>query len=222
MLPGLDQFACQNLAVPIEVMEHVVRVESSFNPLAIGVVGGRLQRQPRTLPEALATVRMLEEQGFNFSLGLAQVNRHNLATYDLASYEAAFQPCANLSAGARILAECRDRFQGDWGKAFSCYYSGNDVTGFRDGYVQKVFASMGRDTSEGEGHPIRVIGLPLPRRLAATRDPTEAQRNGRDSYGSSRIPIRQSSTGATSLMGAEPGADARDAGQASADRAFVF
>lgn len=142
MLAGLDQLACQDLAVPIDVMEHVVRVESSFNPLAIGVVGGRLVRQPRTLPEALATVRMLEERGYNFSLGLAQVNRHNLASYGLASYEAAFQPCQNLRAGALILAECLRRSGGDWGKAFSCYYSGNTVTGFRDGYVQKVFASM--------------------------------------------------------------------------------
>ena len=68
MLPGLDQFACQDLAVPVDVMEHVVRVESSFNPFAIGVVGGRLARQPKELPEALATARMLEEKGFNFSL----------------------------------------------------------------------------------------------------------------------------------------------------------
>jgi type IV secretion system protein VirB1 len=26
----------------------------------------------------------------------------------------------------------------DWGKAFSCYYSGNFVTGYKHGYVQKV------------------------------------------------------------------------------------
>ena len=45
-------------------------------------------------------------------------------------------------AGARILAECRGRAGNDWGKAFSCYYSGNFVTGYRQGYVQKVFASM--------------------------------------------------------------------------------
>jgi len=69
-------FDCPNLAVPIEVMQHVVRVESSGNPYAIGVVGGRLARQPRNLSEAVVTAQMLEQQGYNFSLGIAQVNRY--------------------------------------------------------------------------------------------------------------------------------------------------
>lgn len=66
MLPGMELMNCPNLAVPKEVMQHVVRVESSNNPYAIGVVGGRLARQPKNLPEALATVRMLESRGYNF------------------------------------------------------------------------------------------------------------------------------------------------------------
>lgn len=139
---AMDLPACGELAVPAGVMHHVVRVESAFNPYAIGVVGGRLARQPRTLPEAVATARMLEARGHNFSLGLAQVNRYNLARYGLPDYASAFQACPNLRAGARILAECHARAQGDWGKAFSCYYSGNFATGFRHGYVDKVFASM--------------------------------------------------------------------------------
>ena len=71
-------FSCADLAVPHDIMHHVVRVESSGNPYAIGVVGGRLQRQPKNLAEAVATAKMLEQKGFNFSLGLAQVNRYNL------------------------------------------------------------------------------------------------------------------------------------------------
>ncbi|MBS0215805.1 MAG: lytic transglycosylase domain-containing protein [Proteobacteria bacterium] len=141
MLPGLELMGCP-LAVPAEVMQHVVNVESSYNPYAIGVVGGRLVRQPKTLPEALATVRMLESRGYNFSLGLAQVNRHNLPKYGLETYAEAFQPCANLMAGSRILAECNQRAGGHWGKSFSCYYSGNFVTGYRQGYVQKIERSM--------------------------------------------------------------------------------
>ena len=141
MLPGMELMGCQDLAVPRDVMHHVVRVESSFNPYAIGVVGGRLVRQPRNLPEAVSTARMLEQRDYNFSLGLAQVNRHNLAAYGLDSYEKAFQPCANLRAGSHILAECYQRSR-DWGKAFSCYYSGDFRTGFRHGYVQKIYASM--------------------------------------------------------------------------------
>lgn len=142
MLPGMELMGCTDLAVPREVMHHVVRVESSYNPFAIGVVGGRLIRQPRNLPEAVATAQMLEDRGFNFSLGLAQVNRYNLKKYGLETYEKAFQACPNLSAGSRILAECYSRSKQDWGDSLSCYYSGNFVTGYRHGYVQKVFASM--------------------------------------------------------------------------------
>lgn len=135
-------FSCTDLAVPHDVMHHVVKVESSGNPYAIGVVGGRLQRQPKNLVEAVATAKMLEEKGFNFSLGLAQVNRYNLKKYGLHSYEHAFQACPNVKAGSRILRECYNRAK-DWGKSFSCYYSGNFVTGYKHGYVQKIFSSMG-------------------------------------------------------------------------------
>ena len=109
MLPGLEMMACPEMAVSMDVMQHVINVESSRNPYAIGVVGGALVRQPKALDEALATVRMLEEKGYNFSIGLAQVNRYNLGKYGLDSYEKAFQQCPNLQAGSRILAECYKR-----------------------------------------------------------------------------------------------------------------
>jgi type IV secretion system protein VirB1 len=107
------------------------------------------------LPEALATVRMLEGRGYNFSLGLAQVNRYNLGRYGLSSYAQAFDACPNLQAGARILAECNARAGGDCGKAFSCYDSGDFSTGYRHGNVQKVFASM--RAGQDESQPIPVV-----------------------------------------------------------------
>lgn len=174
MLPGMELMGCQGLAVPTEVMHHVVRVESSYNPYAIGVVGGRLVRQPKNLPEALATVRMLESRGFNFSIGLAQVNRYNLDKYGLDTYEKAFEPCANLSAGSKILAECYQRASGDWGKSFSCYYSGNFSTGFRHGYVQKIYASVrqGRAGEDVPGAPaIEVVGRTARRTVPVSKHP---------------------------------------------------
>ncbi|MDO9253364.1 MAG: lytic transglycosylase domain-containing protein [Hydrogenophaga sp.] len=149
---------CPDLSVPHEVMQHVVHVESSRNPFAIGVVGGYLASQPKNLVEALAAVRQLKEEGYNFSVGIAQVNRYNLAKYGLNTYAEAFDVCSNLKAGSRILRECYDRAQ-DWGKAFSCYYSGNFATGFDHGYVQKIFASM-RKVQFGlvaQAEPVRII-----------------------------------------------------------------
>jgi type IV secretion system protein VirB1 len=147
MLPGIELLGCQNLAVPVEVMRHVVKIESGANPFAIGVVGGRLARQPKTLDEALATVRMLESKGYNYSLGLTQVNRVNFAKYDLGTHEKVFDPCTNLSVGSRILADCFNSAGRHWGKALSCYYSGNFTTGFAHGYVQKVLDSISNGTT---------------------------------------------------------------------------
>jgi len=154
MIPGIESFACGPLAVPNEVMEHVVRVESSFNPFAIGVVGGRLQRQPQSIAEAEATARALESDGRNYSVGLAQVNRINFKRFDLDEPRKAFDVCRNLRAGASILAECFERSDGEWGPAFSCYYSGNETTGYEHGYVQKIFASIQSSTVGSSEAPV--------------------------------------------------------------------
>ncbi|MEZ5663220.1 MAG: lytic transglycosylase domain-containing protein [Burkholderiaceae bacterium] len=176
-------FDCPDLAVPIEIMRHVVHVESAHNPFAIGVVGGRLSRQPRQLGEALAAVRALKAQGFNFSVGIAQVNRYNLAKYGLNSYAESFEVCPNLQAGAEILKECYDRAQ-DWGKAFSCYYSGNFVTGFEHGYVQKVLDSMSRNQASDQSRSdIAVIARDRHVRRQPSRDdgvPLTAQESQAD------------------------------------------
>lgn len=164
MFTAMDMTMCPNLAVPAEVMHHVVQVESGSNPFAIGVVGGQLVRQPASLDEALATAQMLDAKGYDYSLGVAQVNRRNLGRYGLNSYAKAFDACANVAAGAQILAECYDRSGNDWGKAFSCYYSGNFVTGYRDGYVQKVYASMQEDAPAGTSP----TAAPIPLRPADT------------------------------------------------------
>lgn len=181
---------CPDLAVPKEVMQHIVRVESSRNPFAIGVVGGALARQPRSLEDALAAVQALKAEGYNFSVGIAQVNRYNLAKYGLKTYAQAFEVCPNLQAGSRILRECYDRAK-DWGKAFSCYYSGNFVTGFEHGYVQKIFASMRKAQDKAaRADEIRVIPYNSSRPRKLTRDDGVPLRAGE---GSSRGAIRQSS-----------------------------
>ncbi|PLZ00414.1 lytic transglycosylase [Burkholderia sp. WAC0059] len=136
-------------------MQAVVRTESGGNPYAIGVVGGHLVRQPRTLGEAVATAHVLEHAGWNYSVGLAQVNRGHLAGYGLTG-AAAFDACRNLAAGADILAHCyggavrrgRPVHSGQVAlrDALSCYASGNFQTGYRTGYVQRVVLSVAQDS----------------------------------------------------------------------------
>jgi type IV secretion system protein VirB1 len=130
----------------------IVDVESGFNPHAIGVVGGVLERQPRNAAEALATIERLRSDGWNFSVGLAQINRHNFGRLGL-SDASALDACSNLAAMQAVLAECFDRHGEDatpqiaLRRALSCYYSGNAVTGFRHGYVDRVVKAAQRPAS---------------------------------------------------------------------------
>lgn len=179
LLSDMDVMNCQSLAVPYDVMHYVASIESSLNPYAIGVVGAHLVRQPRSLGEAVATARMLETRGYNFSVGLAQVNRHNLSKYGLRSYQDAFDGCASLRVGARILSECLDRSGHDWGRALSCYFSGNFVTGFRTGYVQKVLSLWRHDAGTPDtGRDSAIAVAPASRRplsrIEASAPPSSA------------------------------------------------
>lgn len=133
-----------------QTIHALVKTESSFNPYAIGIVGARLARQPRSLSEAIATVENLEKLGYNYSVSYGQVNKHNFSKYGL-TYKTAFDPCKNLRASGMILKDCFDRAMKRFNEpqrallsAFSCYYSGNFSTGFKrdfagqPAYVDKV------------------------------------------------------------------------------------
>lgn len=169
-----------------QTMAAVVNVESGYNPYAIGVVGGRLARQPKNAEEAVATAQALEQGGWNFSLGIAQVNRYNLPKFNL-SYREAFEPCANLRAGSKILEECYTRASGKFPDAqaalqaaLSCYYSGNFSRGFRPdapgkpSYVQKVLASAGQPALAIPVVPA-IAGAATPAKPATAARPAPAE-----------------------------------------------
>ena len=127
---------CTNGVHPV-IMHGIISQESSFNPFAIGVVNGRLPRQPQTHAEGVAAIRSLEARGMNFSVGLAQVNKQHFRRFGF-NAETIFEPCANVKAGAIIYQECYAAAERRFGKnqhaigaALSCYYSGNFQTGFR-------------------------------------------------------------------------------------------
>ena len=150
--------------VHLTTAHALVAVESAFNPWAIGVVGGSLQRQPRHRTEALAAALALQAAGRNFSVGLGQINMGNFQRLGL-SLESAFEPCSNLAAMQTVLSECFERARrkspsrsGDQvalRAALSCYYSGNFTTGFRHGYVGKVVAAARNPLPISQHTPIK-------------------------------------------------------------------
>lgn len=129
--------------VHADTARALVSVESGFNPWAIGVVGGALLRQPRHRAEALVTARALQAAGWNFSVGLGQINVGNFDRLGLTP-RSALDPCTSLTAMQAVLGECYARAASKHAAqralryALSCYYSGNFTVGLRHGYVHKV------------------------------------------------------------------------------------
>lgn len=168
--------ACAPLIAPDTAMA-VIEVESARNPWAIGVVGNALTRQPASGEEALATAQALRSQGWDFSVGLAQINQRNFPRLGL-TVHSAFDPCTNLQAMQTLLVDCFLRAearrtaaaghedaasapaqQHRLHRALSCYYSGNFQTGLRPdlpgrpAYVDRVLAARPHNRTRGSPPP---------------------------------------------------------------------
>lgn len=204
----------------------IVRTESGFNPFAIGVVGGRLERQPRNLDEAVATARMLLSAGWNASFGLGQVNKVNLAKHGL-DVSSVFDPCQNLRAASAIFS---DNFRRARPKAadeqhalqlaLSEYYSGNYKTGFEHGYVQKVMANAAQ--------PIPVVPsrgtVPRQSQEAPRAQPALAAKGSRGGESPARAPAE--TTGSEVTPARSPafvfGATRATTGEGAQESPFMF
>ena len=129
----------------------VAQTESRLNPLAIGVNGpGGGSLDIRALETAVRTAEALIAAGRNIDLGLGQINSRNLGWLGL-SVEAAFDPCRNLAAAARLLQASYARAnpapgaeQAALRTALSLYNTGDPQRGLRNGYVARVVRAASR------------------------------------------------------------------------------
>jgi type IV secretion system protein VirB1 len=133
-----------------ETLVSVARVESAFDPLAIGVNGAASKRiHPKSVAEAIGAARRLIADGANIDLGLGQLNVANLGRLGMTVADA-FEPCRNLRGAGQLLQEAYQaqspipgREQAALRVALSIYNTGRTDLGFRNGYVAKVLASAG-------------------------------------------------------------------------------
>ena len=134
--------------VAAETLVSLVYTESHFDPYAIGVnAKGVAAPKVSDRASAIASARSLIARGYNIDLGLGQINSANLKPLNL-SIEDAFEPCRNLAASARVLAEnytsvakSSRSTEDAIATAMSMYNTGNRWKGFANGYVGKVYAS---------------------------------------------------------------------------------
>jgi type IV secretion system protein VirB1 len=103
--------------------------------------------------EAVAEAGRLVAAGRDIDLGLGQINVRNLRALGM-SVEDAFDPCRNLQAAGRVLADgyWRGVTRAGPGQpalriALSLYNTGHLRRGFANGYVARVSAAAGRSRS---------------------------------------------------------------------------
>lgn len=162
-------------------MTAIVQVESSGNPLAIGdnTTGRSYYPHDRAAAERLA--RRLLNAGHLLDLGIAQIDSMNFPGFGV-NVHSIFDPCINLSIGAKILSDdyafaarrYRDA-QVALRHAIGMYNTGRLNAGtryiarvvaaaeVRDGYVQSSRVA----TTRGAMHSPLLVRAPITRRARA-------------------------------------------------------
>jgi type IV secretion system protein VirB1 len=149
-----------------ETVLAIVQTESSREPLALNVNGGRQPARQRNAADAAATARRYVEAGYSVERGLGQINSRNMRWLGL-TWDTVFDPCTNLAALGRVLTtnyrsvESGRDPQTALRVALSMYNTGSQTRGFGNGYVAKVVGNAGvADTFAASSWNASVAAVP--------------------------------------------------------------
>lgn len=135
-----------------DTLQKVIMVESGGNPFAVNVnkLSAGSQPEPENAVDAAKAAKYWIAKGYSVDVGLMQVNSRNFKMLGITDAElsSVFDPCNNVKYGATILLSAwnmtspkehqNDRLM----KSLSIYNTGNDVNGFRNGYVSKYAGNL--------------------------------------------------------------------------------
>ncbi len=135
-------------SVAPETVLAIIQTESSGEPFALNVNGGRQPARQSNAGDAAATARRFVASGYSVDLGLGQINSRNMRWLGL-TWETVFDPCTNVAALARVLTTNYNAVSAGRDPqtalriALSMYNTGSQTRGFRNGYVAKVVGNAG-------------------------------------------------------------------------------
>lgn len=138
-------------SVAPETVLAIIQTESSGEPFALSVNGGRQPARQSNAADAVATARRFVAAGYSVDLGLGQINSRNMRWLGL-TWETVFDPCTNVAALAHVLTTNYNAVkagrdpQSALRVALSMYNTGSQTRGFRNGYVAKVVGNAGVTT----------------------------------------------------------------------------
>jgi len=146
-------------AVAPSTMAAIVQVESGGDPFAIGDNTTRRSYYPHDRASAESLARRLLDAGHLLDVGIAQIDSMNFAGFGV-TVHAIFDPCINLSVGARILSgdyAFAARRYGDGQvalrHAIGMYNTGRLNAGAR--YIARVVAAA--EIRDGDARSSRVV-----------------------------------------------------------------
>ena len=150
-------------SVAPETVLAVIQTESSGEPFALNVNGGRQPARQNNAADAAATARRYVAAGYSVDLGFGQINSRNMRWLGL-TWDTVFDLCTNVAALARVLttnynavSAGRDP-QTALRVALSMYNTGSQTRGFRNGYVAKVVRNAGFAPSAASGSALILAG----------------------------------------------------------------
>jgi type IV secretion system protein VirB1 len=147
---------CAPTVAPQTVLA-IIQTESSGNPFALNVNGGRQPARQTNAADAAAIARQYVAAGYSVDLGLGQINSRNMRWLGL-TWETVFDPCTNVAALGTVLTSNYNAVkvgrdpQSALRIALSMYNTGSQTRGFRNGYVAKVIGNAGV-ASGATSHP---------------------------------------------------------------------
>lgn len=155
-------------SVAPETVLAIIQTESSGEPFALNVNGGRQPARQNNAASAAATARRYVAAGYSVDLGLGQINSRNMRWLGL-TWETVFDPCTNVAALARVLTTNYNAVKAGRDPqtalrvALSMYNTGSQTRGFHNGYVAKVERNAGVAQGAVAGAPmILAVAAPLP------------------------------------------------------------
>ncbi len=128
--------AAMRYGVNVKLLYAIAKVESDFNPYAINVnANGRSIKEyyPENKYQAKMVLDYLLSHGYNFDVGIAQINIVNIKRWGLDPYSL-LDPCYNLDVSARLLKNLIDRYGLNWQAIW--HYNG------RPSYAYKVYHAL--------------------------------------------------------------------------------
>lgn len=128
--------------IPTAVIVAIANKESSGNRFAVGHASIPQAKQPQTFGEAVRIMDKLAMDGQRYDAGIMQISSSNFAWLGLDNVTA-MDACKNIAAAQTLIkASIRTDNPAEFFNAVSRYNSGNEKTGYKNGYVTDVAVNL--------------------------------------------------------------------------------